>query len=220
MDAHAPAESLERKARVLARLAAEGVPINADQPAIGDGNAQEAGPRDRAEIAWRAMALLVVAGRADGLAAPSVERIIRTYGLREHFTPREAAFLQQASPARADRLAFVWRYEAAWALLWALGFVDHLDKPTAPCDVTRALGILQQRSSAQLISDAQRRPSDQLLDEAELIHRYHWAVVEARTHDRTVPASLQPEVVAERRRALNWLIGHGAKDWDAITADT
>ena len=218
METSATPSAMERKARSDARLAAEGVPVNNHLPAIED--ASEVRRRTSEEVAWRAMALLVVAAKGEGLEQPIVDEVVAEYALEPHFTPNERAFIGNASPTDHERIQFVWRYEAAWTLLWALGYVESLGKPTAVCDVPRAVAFLRERSSATFISDAKLRSLDSLLDEADLIYRYHWAVVDARVNGKENPASLDSGVTMERHYALNWLIGYMDEEWDDISTDT
>ena len=218
MENGATSAAVERKSRSEALLLREGVPVNTYLPPIEDVSAVTR--RSREEIAWRAMALLVVAIKGEGLEQPVVTKIVDEYRLRAHFTPKELAFIQDSSPTEHERVQFLWRYEAAWTLLWALGYVESLNKPTAICNVKFAVGILRERSSAQFISDAKLRPIESVLDEADLIYRYHWAVVDARIKAEPAPVALEPDVIMERHYALNWLIGYMDQDWDEISTDT
>jgi len=218
MEFRAKAAALERKARSEARLEAEGVQFIGHLPAIED--VQGVRRRSKEEIAWRAMALLVVAVKGEGLEHSAVGEIVAEYGLEEHFTPKEAEFIQNPSPTDHDRIQFVWRYEAAWTLLWALGYVEGLGKPNGICDVPRAVRFMRDQTPEEYIGNANLRPIEHILDEADLIYRYHWVVVDARVNGKETPASLEPGVTMERHHALNWLIGYMEQAWDDISTDT
>jgi len=70
------------------------------------------------------------------------------------------------------------------------------------------------------LKKAKLRPQSELLDAADLIYRYHWAVVNARTKNEAGPANLDSGVVMERHYVLNWLIQNGNQEWDNISTDT
>jgi len=123
-------------------------------------------------------------------------------------------------PSQHDRIQFTWRHEAAWTLLWALGFVAELGKPDQICDVEFAASTMAERTASQFIEDSELRPIANILDEADLIYRYHWAVRNARIKGQQVPAALDPGVTEERHYALNWLIGSNEQTWDDVTTDT
>ncbi|HKE96418.1 MAG TPA: DUF4272 domain-containing protein [Povalibacter sp.] len=211
-------EALQRKARSEALLKRAGVPVNVHLPVIE--TEAEARKRSKEEVAHRALALLVVAVKGEGLEQEIVERLIRDYGLGSHLTPQELAFVRDKSPSQQDRVQFSWRYEAAWVLLWALGFVDELKSPDTICDVPRAVSIMKERSTQRFIADAKLRPLAEILDQADLIYRYDWAVVEGRVNGEAPPASVDPGVVQERHYALNWLIGYMNQEWDDVSTDT
>lgn len=124
------------------------------------------------------------------------------------------------SPSQHDRIQFTWRHEAAWTLLWALGFVVQLGKPAQICDVEFAASTMAERTTSQFIEDSELRPINDILDQADLIYRYHWAVRNARIKGQQVPAGLDPGVTQERHYALNWLIGYNEQPWDHVTTDT
>ncbi|MGL4604306.1 MAG: DUF4272 domain-containing protein [Iodobacter sp.] len=218
METKASPEALQRKERSERVLRAEAVPINKFLPVIET----ERGARHRTKdkVAYRALALLVVAVKGEGLEQPSVEKIVKDYGLDPHFTPKERAFVKNVSPSQHDKVQFVWRYEAAWTLLWALGYVEKLEKPVAICDVLRAVKFMQERKTKQFIADAKLRALPEILDQADRIYRYHWAAVDARVNGKKTPAGLEPGITLERHYALNWLVGYMDQEWDDISTDT
>jgi hypothetical protein len=211
-------EALQRKAKSEAVLRQAEVCINQYLPVIE--TEAEARKRTKVEVAYRALALLAVAVKGEGLEQEMVERMKRDYGLASHLTPKEAAFVLDKNPSQHDRIQFSWRYEAAWVLLWALGYVEELEPPSMICDVPRAVSIMKERSAEQFIADARLRPLAQILDEADLIYRYNWAVVDARVNGDPPPSGLDPGVVQERHHALNWLIGYMEQEWDDVSTDT
>jgi hypothetical protein len=213
------AEALDRRLRSEAILQAEGVPFLAALPVIE--TAAEVLKRSKEEVALRTLCLLIVAAKGEGLEQEAVERVLKSYELQPHLTPKELAFMLDSSPSQHDRTQFIWRFEAAWVLLWALGFVAQLDKPVQICDVGSAARTMGQRTTAKFIEDSKLRPIGDILDQADLILRYHWAVRDARLKGRPMPAALDPGVTAERHHAFNWLIGFWNEEaWDNITTDT
>lgn len=212
------AEAIERKLRSESILQAEGVPFFAMLPVID--TTAEAVKRSKEEVALRTLCVLFVAAKGEGLDEELAERLLESYELRPHLTPEELAFVLDNSPSQHDRIQFTWRHEAAWTLLWALGFVDELGKPAQICDVEFAARTMAERTSSEFIEDAELRPISEILDQADLIYRYHWAVRNARIKGRQVPAGLDPGVTKERHHALNWLIGYQEQAWDDVTTDT
>lgn len=217
-DGEISAEIIDRKLRSEGILRAEGVPVLATLPAIE--STAEALKRPKEEVALRTLCVLFVAAKGEGLGEDLVEQLLESYELRTHLTPDELAFVLDKSPSQHDRNQFTWRHEAAWTLLWALGFVDQLGKPAQFCDVGFAASTMAERTTSQFIEDAELRPIAEILDQADLIYRYHWAVINALTRGQEVPAALDPGVTQERHHALNWLIGYEDQAWDDVTTDT
>lgn len=217
-DGEVSAEAIDRKFRSETRLRAEGVPFFAMLPVIE--TAAEALIRTKEEIALRTLCVALVAAKGEGLAQDIVENVLDVHELRPHLTPRETVFVFDQSPSQDDRLQFSWKHEAVWTLLWALGFVEQLGKPTEICDVEFAARTVTERTTHQFIEDSRLRPIADILDQADLIYRYHWAVTNARVKGQQIPAGLNPGVTYERHYALNWLIGYNEQAWDDITTDT
>lgn len=213
-----PPDSVARRARSNAVMRAQHVPVNKWLPVIE--SEREVKLPSTEEVAMRAAATLVVALKGEGLEQVHVDAIVRDYQLAPWLSPKEAAFIADPAPRQADRDVNVWRYEAANTLLWALGLVDRLDAPKAPCDPAMLAALLKHNSRAQFLARAKLRSLPDILDQADLIFRYRWALVDARINNRPAPAGLSDDVAMERHQALNWLVQHADTAWDDITLDT
>lgn len=212
------AEALVRKDRSLALLKQRSVPTIAHLPVIED--AHSAKKRTKEEIAHRAIALCLVSVKGEGLDQATVEKLVKRYDADSYFTPEEKKFIGNSSPTLQERVQFSWRYEGYWVMLWALGYVDVLEYPDKVCDVPKAVGFLRNTSADEFVAKAVLRDLSEILDQADLIYRYDWAVVSARLKKEKAPAGMDGGVVLERHHALNWLIGYMNQDWDHVTTDT
>ena len=217
VEAQATAKALDRKRRSDELLRREGVPVNMHLPAIEDETQVKV--RTREEVAFRALALLTVSMKGAGLDNSSVQKIVADYGLAPQFTPDERRFIRDPAPSERESVQFSWRYEAAWVLLWSMGYVDQLGKPTGSCDVDAAIAVMRKRGPTQFVADAKLRPVSDIVEQADRIYRYHWAVVEASVSNGKL-GGLDPDVTMERHHALNWLIGYMDAEWDDVSTDT
>lgn len=210
-----PQEAVDRRARSIARLRRECVPVYEDLPVIE--TEVEVFRRTGEEVAHRAMALAVVAIKADAKDHEWTRELVEKFRIRKVATASELEYLDDETPSPADDAAFSWRYEAMYALLWAIGHVPSLEPPENQIDVPEVLRPLIDMEAGQLARSAQLRPTSQLLDEADLIYRYHWAVRDAWLNGRELD-DLDGGVVAERHYALNWLIRNEL--WDEVDTST
>lgn len=218
----------QRKARSIAILKEHGVPYIEHLPCLE--SADTITPRTPEEIARRAVACLLSVQVAcdicsDGDVEASIEffkGILDTYGVAEELTFKERMVFF-GEPSRQAAVDMAWKYEAYWVLIWALGLVDTLEYPDRICDCEVAIDVLRSCANfEELMKRIRLRSMEEIVDEADLIFRYDWACVDARLHNKEVPAELNPSVVLERHRALNWLIGKNTSndDWDAVSTDT
>ncbi|MFM7977574.1 MAG: DUF4272 domain-containing protein [Pirellula sp.] len=211
-------EAQTRKDRSITILKAEKVPFIEHLPPIE--TEADSTRRTTEQVANRAMALCIVAVKGEGLEQEFIDKLIEKYALASAFTPEEKEFISNPKPTQHDRVQFAWRYECFWVMLWALGYIDELGRPDTICDVKRAVSILRVNGRDGFLKNAKLRPQSELLDAADLIYRYHWAVVDARVNQRDAPAGLDGGIVMERHHALNWLIGYMDQDWDDVSTDT
>lgn len=211
-------EAHSRKDRSIAILKAENVPFIEHLPLIE--TEAESTRRTDEQVATRAMALCVVAVKGEGLDQEIINKLIDDYQLASAFTPNEKEFINNPNPTQHDRVQFAWRYECYWVMLWALGFIDELERPDQICDVKLAISFLRENGREGFLQKARLRPQSELLDAADLIYRYHWAVVDARVSNRDAPTGLDGGIVMERHHALNWLMGYMDQEWDDVSTDT
>jgi hypothetical protein len=204
-------DSHRRKERSEFRLRAEGVPVNPDLPPIADATSIKA--RGIEEIAARAMALCLVAIRGEGLDHETTLQIAEEHGILRALTPAERIFILDPQPTMAERLRYTWRYECYHLLLWALSYIDDPGRPDDICEVRTAVEVLVERGAERFLSDARLQPIDRILDQADLISRYQWALRDARSQNQDPPTGLNPSVLAEWQRTFRWLL-HEVEDWE------
>lgn len=143
--------------------------------------------------------------------------LAKKWGLRQDdFLAKEKKLFTQRSTSQ-DVVDIAWSYECYWVLLWALDLITDKEvmKVEEICNCERAMAI------AGVIDglDLKLRNTDKILDMLDLFYCYHWACVEKRIDPDTKLGEIDHEVVAERRRALEWLI-IDEKDWNIISLDT
>ncbi|MGJ8644453.1 MAG: DUF4272 domain-containing protein [Luteolibacter sp.] len=218
MDNSLSFEAIDRRAQSVTILENRGVPYIDHLPVIED--SMTAKRRSKEVIAHRAIALAIVSVKGEGLEQETISSLVEKYEATPFLSEQEIDFVSNKNPDEHSRIQFVWRYECLWVMLWALGYVDELEYPDSICDVEKAESIIADRNTDQLIADSQLRDLSEILDQADLIYRYHWAVVSARLEGNPPPASLDKGVVMERHYALNWLIGYMDQEWDDISTDT
>ena len=121
-----------------------------------------------------------------------------------------------------DVIDVSWTYECYWSLIWALGLIEDKDikVPSDICDCRKAITIVGDcKSYDEFKNNTKLRDKEEILDMLDLYYRYHWACVEKRIKPETDIKSLNPEVVRERRKGLEWLISD-IEDWNDISLDT
>ena len=110
--------------------------------------------------------------------------------------------------------------EGMWALAWSLGHIDELDFG-GPCadDFVLLLPDLKVGESAAVFREKSAlRSADEILGMLDLAYCCHWAVRHLRLEGNALPPNVLPEVIEERRRALEWC--HSTEPWDRVPLDT
>ncbi len=225
----APKESLERRNRSMALLRDKRIYVTSWLPLL---SRKEADPgRTVEEVCRRAAALLAVALYSECRlgekmsyeeAKAFTDSVIDCYGAETFFTPEERCYLEDPDSTEQTQIEYIWQYENLWVMEWALGLTDDLFWPDRICDVPDAVRMMNAYPSMEALTAAARlRSRKELLDEADLIYRIHWACVDARVMGLPAPQGLEEEVAMERHRALFWLAGcNDMCPWDEVDLST
>ncbi len=209
-------EAQLRKARSIEILKEKKIPYIESLPAIED--TKQSFRRDVTEVARRALALFVVASKAEGADQAHIKELISMYDLDEAFTKEEQDFICSQDIDEVTRIQFWWRHESFCVLLWALGFIKTMKYPDQLGEVFLAVTTLVEKTAEEFLNESNLRDQIEIIDQADLIYRYDWAVRDAQIKGREAPQGLDSSVVLERHYALNWLIQN--VDWDEVSTDT
>jgi hypothetical protein len=208
----------ERTERSQAQLKEEGVPYIYHLRNLPDDETIML--RSKEEVLKRAIALNLIARRADGESLEWFKQKVVQYHLEDSISEQETIFAEMEDPEEYRVIMFSQRIEASWVLLWALGFVSQLLRPDDFCDANAANELIDKHSYEQLLQEANLRSVREIMDKLDLHFRYHWAATDAELYGRKAPAKLLSDVVYQRHYALNWLTHYQGQAWDEVTADT
>lgn len=217
-----PAEAWQRKARSEALLEARGLHAPAFLPPLV--SESEVSLRTPMEVVERALALLLVAVRAESLAsgAPmsAAELRAKLGGWPFRLSPKEEVFVAEEEPSREDVVQFSWRYEGVFLLQWALGLAPDLPFPERICDVPKTTQTLLEYGSTLPLRRPELLDPALILDALDFHYRLHWHVRQARLDGKEPPPGVDGGVVQERHHALNWLVRFGDAEWDDVDTPT
>lgn len=145
--------------------------------------------------------------------------LLKNYNVENFLLEKEKRlFEDKYSPQ--DVIDVVWTYEAYWALIWVLGLIDDIKMPDTICDCRKAITLVGDcKDYEDFKSQCKIRNIEEILDMLDLYYRYHWACVEKRVQPNTNIGPLNPDVVVERRKGLEWVISD-IEEWDEISLDT
>lgn len=214
---HPTVAQLDRKKRSQEVVKALGLPWLETLPVVEDET--EVAPRTREEVVSRCLATALCAVKGETNDQKLVDGVVTTFAARSFFSPKELTFIRDPKTSERERTNFSWRYECVHVFLWALAYLPELKPPHAIAEVATEMAIIRDKGPAGFTRDAKPRPLSEILDQADLYYRLHWAVIELRlkgTHN----AKANEEIIVERHRALNWLIRYMGQEWDDVTTDT
>lgn len=209
-------EALARAEAVRRELAAQGVVVPGG--AIPVRSTEETLLRRPDQIAKRVVALVITADFALSVldeAPLDAEYMARIYPRSlEERTPTELALFRDQDPALAARLK--WGYEAAAQLLAMCGRVE-ARFPREFADQGQVWNSSVGVEEAELMRLLTLLPVLDVCHAWERARALHHTVTVARAEGQPPPAELDPDIVRQHYRAMEWLTSD--QQWDDVEVD-
>lgn len=210
----------ERRAQSEAYCKAHGIPVYSNPNAMFLNDDSQVTLRSQHEVADRALALLYIGLKSEGLEQNKLDLVNSKYHIADKLSPAEHDYVTAKNPTEQQKIDANWRYEDLHVMLWALGYIDQLVYPDQLCNVAHDVKLISALTEDEFKNKARLRSKKEILDQADLILRLDWACVDARTKNQPAPGKMDKGVVYERHYALNWLIKLANQNWDDVTTDT
>jgi hypothetical protein len=190
-----------------------GVDVSATLPLLDAGLEM----RNADETLSRILVMNAVAATAYGFDKVKAIAWLRQEALTDSLTEQERRFVFEGV-GQPDRLRA--QVEGMWALAWALQIVGEMNFGK-DCDRSFAAmlpNLKANQSSGDFRKRANPRSPDQVIAACDLAYCLHWAIRQSELSGKRPPGNLKPYVIAERRRALEWLLSK--ESWDEVLLDT
>lgn len=214
----------ERRNRTIERLKKEGVAINEQLPLLP--SSEEVSFKSEDEIMNRIIAAYTAIQVACDIANGKdhkrsvdymFEFMAKCKGDKSYLVDKEKKILEGACD-KQDVIDIVWTYESVFTLMWAIDY--KADK--YEFDVSnKCSGDAVSYDMVLIANGTNAKPNlkkEKVLDALDLFRCYQWACAEKAKNPETPIGNINHEVVAERLRALEWLISD-EKDWFNIKLD-
>jgi hypothetical protein len=195
---------LARKETTESYLRSRGVPVNPHLPFTE--SPEELSVATPQQVAWRVCVLSGLVARACRAPRDLVVRYFEAGGLFEHASESEAEVVRAESLTPEQTAQFQWQVEGLWELAWVLCLIPRPDHFKTCGNELVTLVPKPGAPVGDFVERAQMRPTDELLAEADMLYRLHWAVREASLHRQRIPTGLPYNVTEERMRAINWVL--------------
>lgn len=176
-------------------------------------------------VAHRALALGAAVALSFDADRAKILAWLGESGVDRNLTDRERIFVSAATPNTKDIAHFTWCSEALTVLLWSIGKLAELPPANEPCDVDALIDALPpygDQSTKEFLASAHTRSDDELWNMALELQNLHALARAQRRSPRHRPdeQTLDLEVIQERHRAINWVVGYCGQDWEEVTTDT
>lgn len=149
-----------------------------------------------------------------------INNLLDKYGVKDCLNSKEKKLFDETYTEQ-DLIDLDWEYETYWSLLWSLGIIRDISDASTVCDCKLAINlVIKSANYDEFKSRCNMRDVNEILDMLDLYYRYNWAITEKRINpNSTSIMNLNPSIVIERRRGLEWVISQ-EEDWYNIPLNT
>ena len=175
-------------------------------------------PRGAVEIAKRALCVFAIIEHSITEHDDHQERLqwLERSGLAAHLSKTEKEYLHTDLPTEQQDIDAGWQAECLVILLWSIGYVSEIPENDVQFEASNTLDFMPGYSDVtadMFIGGAARRPLDELYELARQLQLDHGKAKSRNDH-------VKVEILQERHRAINWVVGYCGQSWDSVTADT
>lgn len=207
---------LARKERTESFLRNRGVSVNPHLPFTE--SSEELPHATPQQVAWRICVLSGLVARACRAPRDLVLGFFESEGLFGHASASEAAMVRAASLTQEQTARLQYQVEGLWELVWVICLIPHVDHFQFCGEQLVTLVPKPGEPVSAFVERAQMRPTEELLDEADMLYRLHWAVRDASLRQQRIPTGLAYYVTDERLRAINWVLSSKVRWEDTDTS--
>lgn len=215
----------DRRAKSEAFCKSKNIPVYKNPNSLFVEPEEKVTIRTKDEVVNRAIALCYLELKSEKADPKMLIDFDKRYNAKAKLTATEMEFALADNPSAQQMTDANWRAESYHVMLWALGYIDQLKYPNDVCNVGDDVKHLFSKTEMEFRDKAKMRSKTEVLDQADLILRLHWACVNEKLKTVARPSKedlldLIKSVVYERHYSLNWLTNYMNQEWDKITTDT
>lgn len=174
--------------------------------------------RPRKEIVARALVMNAMMQIYFGAPIEVLDGWLYENGLEDHVSPHEGSILSRKNEdlSNEERYYFYWYIEGLWTLMWVGSLIPELpvNQSVQGTLASLAPNLQANEDGSKFELHMRIRPFPEVFKMLDLYYRSHWF-----TNDSLVNSydtgSLNPYVIKERRRALEWCL-QPSTSWDDV----
>lgn len=197
-------KGFERKEKTEYLLKEWNLPVYDNLPAIEEEETTQL--KTAQEVAKRILILTYLNCAVQVEDKHEIITFLKEEKLWECVTKEEKELFEKSNFSEEEIDNILWRSESILLLLWTLHKVQALSLPVEEANIGEVIPHLPAffASTSDFVNSATIRNVSEILDQADLIFRLHWALRQAEV-EGSKPLDLHPGIVYERHYAIDWV---------------